>query len=168
MSDPTGAFSQLSIAEMPTTRSQIKRGDKRSGSVHPSDVIPSVESDVGHSSALAPVSLTRVQGHSGLTYDIQRLSPNAISRATLGLRSEYMVVDKSRTVDSSSGSYHAIQLDKPISIRIFDPEDGFQRVECTCDDHQNNKSICVHIYVRLSSKFLLAIILTECSGFTMG
>ncbi|KAL8701403.1 MAG: hypothetical protein Q9224_000523 [Gallowayella concinna] len=37
-------------------------------------------------------------------------------------------------------------MNRPESVRIFDPTERGQRVECTCEEFQTSQAICIHIY----------------------
>ncbi|KAL8831378.1 MAG: hypothetical protein Q9191_000904 [Dirinaria sp. TL-2023a] len=52
-------------------------------------------------------------------------------------------VDELRSHPVGHPTYFAFQLKKPVSVRIHDPEEGPNRVECSCGD---NSTCCVHIY----------------------
>ena len=87
-----------------------------------------------------------IRGHSKLIYNIQQLSPRSMTRASIGLPSNFTVEERSKTFRSSGQTYHAIQLQNRVAIRIYDPARS-HRVECTCDDFKRTGSNCVHIYV---------------------
>ena len=157
MSTPSKEFWSLSIGkQMPITRSQARRelqqqnsrqGNPKALTSH--GILPSIESDIKHSDdANVSSSNSNFLGHSGLTYDLRGLSPDAIIRAAIGFRSRFSVDDeRSRTFKDEVNSYHAIQLVGPVAIRIFSPASGFRKVECTCDAFQRSRSLCTHIYV---------------------
>ena len=150
MSIPTREIRKLSIGgKMPTTRSQAQREKQRrdvgSGQL---DIIPSVESETAPSTTQSPSS-SSIRGRSGLVYDIRKLSPMSTTRASVGLPSEFIADERSRTFRAGGETYHAIQLNNRVAIRIYDPTTRSHRVECTCDDFKRTKSNCVHIYVSL-------------------
>ncbi|KAL8952299.1 MAG: hypothetical protein Q9222_001788 [Ikaeria aurantiellina] len=86
-----------------------------------------------------------VQGHSGLRYSLQGMSPPSAVQATSGITADF-VVDRVRRLESHHGAYFAFQLNKPVSVRIYDPADRGQHIECTCEEFQSSQAICVHIY----------------------
>ena len=91
-----------------------------------------------------------VLGHTGLTYDVHQLSPNSQPRAVEGLQSDEFTVDHSmRYRDSSRIFYYGFQLKKPASVRIFDPASGRRSVTCTCDEFNQSRKPCVHMFVSL-------------------
>ena len=150
MSTPTREIRNLSIeGKMPTTRSQAQREKQRRSAIGgQTDVIPSIEPEAGSSVAQAPLSsYSLVRGRSGLMYDVQQLSPDSRTRASVGLPSGFIADERSKTFRAGSDTYHAIQLNNRVAIRIYDPANGSHRVDCTCDDFKRIKSICVHIYV---------------------
>ncbi|KAL8645678.1 MAG: hypothetical protein Q9226_007196 [Calogaya cf. arnoldii] len=121
---------------MPTTRSQRARGRGRGhgrGRGGP-------PGSTGNTALAGPI-----QGHSGLVYELQGMSPPSVSQATSGIAADF-VVDRVRRHESHRGAYFAFQMDRPESVRIFDPAERGQHVECTCDGFQSNQVICIHIY----------------------
>ncbi|KAL8807491.1 MAG: hypothetical protein Q9182_000656 [Xanthomendoza sp. 2 TL-2023] len=86
-----------------------------------------------------------VQGHSGLLYDLQDMSPTSANRATSGMGADF-IVDRVRQCESHQGAYYAFQMNRPESVRIFDPAERGQRVECTCEEFQTGQAVCIHIY----------------------
>ena len=144
-------FRNLNLAEMPETRSQTQRGQPGAGG-------PRAGRSRARGGLRAQTSSRTnapIHSRSGLLYDIQTLSPSSAQRATDGFLSEYFV-DRSRSHRTSQGTYYAFQLKKPVSVRIHDPANG-NKVECTCEEYQNSKSACVHIYVCLGIRFLVHI-----------
>lgn len=161
MSTPTRELESLSMGPMvPSTRSQAqqrrRQQDQRmiqQASLAASNpgIIPSIESDAGPSTSHEPV-----QGRSGLLYDIRQLSREMVDRATAGLRSTdyYVVRENSHTVEAGLQTRHGIQLrrrtarrSRPFSIRIFNPNNGSLRVECTCHLPNRSGPVCEHQYV---------------------
>ena len=89
-----------------------------------------------------------VLGHTGLLYDVHQLSPNSRPRAMEGLHSDEFTVDHSmRYRDSSRVFYYGFQLKKPASVRIFDPAGRRRSVTCTCDEFNQSRTPCVHMFV---------------------
>lgn len=141
MSTPTRYFQDLNVGDMPpTTRSHTQSQQQMAGR----NAGTRGRSRISTQTALLPG--TPVYGHSGLIYDTQNLSPGSSVRAAEGLVSEFFV-DHLQRHGSGGGAYYAFQLKKPISVRIRSPASAVNRVECTCDDHQQTHSACVHIYV---------------------
>lgn len=58
-----------------------------------------------------------------------------------------LFVDRLRRHDLPGGAYYAFQLKRPVSVRIFSPESGERKIECTCEDYQKMKTVCSHISV---------------------
>ncbi|KAI4275734.1 MAG: hypothetical protein LQ337_003009 [Flavoplaca oasis] len=73
------------------------------------------------------------------------MSPPSANQATSGIAADF-VVDRVRRHESHRGAYFAFQMDRPESVRIFDPAERGQHVECTCEEYQSNQLICIHIY----------------------
>lgn len=132
------SFQHLSIADMPTTRSQRARG-RGSGQARGRGGPPVSQG------ASAPAPANPVQGHSGLFYNLRDMSPPSASRAISGIRADFFV-DRVRRHESEHGAYFAFQLNRPVSVRIYNPVERGQHVECTCEDYQSTRAICTHIY----------------------
>lgn len=131
------SFRDLSLADMPTTRSQRARGPG-SGRARGCG---------GHAtSQSASTPAGPVQGHSGLFYNLRDMSPSSADRATSGIRADFSV-DRVRRHESERGAYFAFQLNRPVSVRIYNPIESGQHVECTCEEFQTSQEICVHLYV---------------------
>ncbi|KAL8720392.1 MAG: hypothetical protein Q9225_002744 [Loekoesia sp. 1 TL-2023] len=121
---------------MPTTRSQRARGPgsgRARGRGGPAT----------SQSASAPAG--PVQGHSGLFYNLRDMSPSSADRATSGIRADFFV-DRVRRHESERGAYFAFQLNRPVSVRIYNPIERGQHVECTCEEFRASQEICVHLY----------------------
>ncbi|KAL8995688.1 MAG: hypothetical protein Q9169_004621 [Polycauliona sp. 2 TL-2023] len=73
------------------------------------------------------------------------MSPLSANQVTSGIAADF-VVDRVRRHESHQGAYFAFQMGRPESVRIFDPADGEQHVECTCEEFRSNQVICIHIY----------------------
>lgn len=161
MSTPTRELESLSMGPMvSTTRSQGQQGRrqrevraKQSSSQIAGNpgLVPSIESDAGPSTSYQPV-----QGRSGLLYDVRQLPRNMVERARAGLSSTdyYIVQDNSHTVEAGLQTRHGIQLRRqtakrvrPESIRIYNPGNGSQTVDCSCLYYQQIESVCEHQYV---------------------
>lgn len=130
------SFQNLSRAleDMPTTRSQRARGRVRStgrGRGGPA-------SSQGNTAPVLPV-----QGHSGL---LQAISSTSAARASQGITADFFV-DRVRRHESGRGAYFAFQVNRPASVRIYNPIEEGQDIECTCEDFQTTRAICIHIYV---------------------
>lgn len=144
MSTPTNEFQNLNLGRMPETRSQTQQGQRRGGRT---SACHGRGRGRGSHAPQTPVRPdASVQGHSGLLYNTQSLSPGSSQRAAEGLTSEFFV-DRLQRHESSRGTYYAFQLKKPVSVRIHDPASGEDRVECTCEEYQRTRSVCIHIYV---------------------
>ncbi len=154
MSTPTRSFENLDIGGMPPTRrSQTQAHQQRAGRSaggrtrgrgrRRGDIRdqPTPQPAIPVRGTQAPI-----HGSSGLVYDIQNLSPRSSLRAVEGLASE-LFVDRLKCYGSGSDAYYAFQLKKPVSVRIHNPASGARRVECTCEDYQQTRSICAHVYV---------------------
>lgn len=154
MSTPTQSFESLTIGGMPPTRrSQTQAHQQRAGRSAGGRTRGRGRrrGDIIDQSAPQPAIPVRevqapIHGSSGLLYDIQDLSPGSSLRAAEGLASEFFV-DRLKCYGLGSDAYYAFQLKKPVSVRIHDPASGARRVECTCEDYQQTRSICAHIYV---------------------
>ena len=168
MSTPTRELESLSVGPMASTargRGQQRRRqrDQRmiqqaSQAASNSGLVPSIESDAGPLTSQEPV-----RGRSGLLYDVRLLPRDMIRHAFAGLSSTdlYAERENSRTVEAGLETRHGIQLRRdttrrsgPISIRIFNPDNGPQRVECTCNHHRQTGSVCEHQYVSYLFRFL--------------
>ncbi|KAI4186731.1 MAG: hypothetical protein L6R41_003303 [Letrouitia leprolyta] len=121
---------------MPTTRSQRARG-RGSGQARTRGGPPVSQ---GASAPADPV-----QGHTGLFYNLRDMSPPSANRAISGIRADFFV-DRVRRHESEHGAYFAFQLNRPVSVRIYNPVERGQHVECTCEDYQTTRAICTHIY----------------------
>ena len=133
------SFQNLSLDNMPTTRSQRARARGRDrGRGRGRGAAASSTSDLALTGP--------IQGHSGRVYELQGMSPPSANQATSGIAADF-VVDRVRRHESHQGAYFAFQMDRPESVRIFDPAERGQHVECTCEEYQSNQVICIHIYV---------------------
>ena len=182
MSTPTRQLGDLSLGGMaPTTRAQQLARDRQAGlrqqpitSGEPSSVVPSIERDVPISQPTRSATGNLIHGRSGLRYGVQGLSPASIPRATIGLSSAFEV-ERSRTYeDEDHCQYHAIQLNQPVSVRVFNPEhtEGVNKVSCGCEEYRQEQQkpgtpVCVHIYVSLhlsQNQFKLTVLVAlRCS-----
>lgn len=126
----TNAFRDLNLGEMPETRSQTKLGELQKG-----------RKPTNHNRG-------RGRGRQTSTRTAEILDSNPISPLGLteGLISE-LCVDRLQRHELPRGAYYAFQLKRPISVRIFSPESGERKIECSCEDHQQNNSVCSHISV---------------------
>lgn len=151
MSIPTSAFRDLNLGQMPETRSKTKLGQLQRG-----------RKPTNHSRG-------RGRSHQASTRTVIPPPENAGSLeskplSSLGFTEDSMLselcVDRLQQHESPSGAYYAFQLKRPISVRIFSPESGERKIECTCEDHQKNHSFCIHIsvsFLRRPRKFELII-----------
>lgn len=147
MSRSLNDFQNLNIGDMPETRSRTQRGQQGARR-------PGAGRSSGRGGHVPIRSNPPIHSHSGLLYNTENLSPGSAQRATEGLLTEYFV-DQLRAHQPSQGTtYYAFQLKKPVSVRIYDPANGI-KVECTCDDYQQFKSACAHIYVSLKLQYLV-------------
>lgn len=144
MSTPINEFQNLKLGGMPETRSQTQQAQRRGGTT--SAGRGRGRGRGGHAPQTPARSDGPARGHSGLLYSTQNLSPGSSQRATEGLISEFFV-DRLQRHESSRGTYYAFQLKKPVSVRIHNPALGEDKVECTCEEYQRTRSVCVHIYV---------------------
>ena len=149
MSSPFSRFQTLHINDMAETRAQRRRQQEQAG-------LPGGRR--GRERARAVISpqpqtsVPPILGHSGMRYNIRRLSPDSMVRANEGLASTWLV-DRLLSHETSDGIYYAFQLKKPISVRIHGPGRGANRVECTCGD----QIPCVHVYVCAASSTSLVL-----------
>ena len=156
MLTPTRSFGNLYIGGMPPTRrSQTQAHQQRAGRSAGGRTRGRgrgrgavVDQFTPQPTALVSGLQTSIHGSSGLLYNIQNLSPGSSLRAAEGLASE-LFVDRLKSYGSGPDAYYAFQLKKPVSVRIHDPGSVSRAVECTCEDYQQNRSICAHIYVSL-------------------
>ena len=142
MSNPISHLENLGINEMPETRSQRQRAQREAGRA-----ISGSGRGRGRAAGPPPSIAPPIQGHSGTLYDVQSLSPDSSVRMAEGVATDFWV-DELRRHPLSHPTYFAFQLKKPVSVRIHDPENGNNRVECSCDD---NSTCCIHIYVSTTS-----------------
>ncbi|KAL8764053.1 MAG: hypothetical protein Q9184_000341 [Pyrenodesmia sp. 2 TL-2023] len=124
---------------MPTTRSQRARGRGRGGGARGRGRPASSQG------ATTPAPTGPVQGHSGLFYNLQEMSPPSAIRAIAGINAD-LFVDRVRRHESDRGAYYAFQLNRPVSVRIYNPIAQGQDIECTCEEFRTSGAICTHIY----------------------
>lgn len=138
MSDPLSHLENLGIHDMAETRSQRQRGQRGAAR-------GTLSRGRGRGrGALPPLRVVPpLQGRSRAQYNLQGLSPNSSARMEEGVNTDFLV-DHLRSYPLDNSTYYAFQLKKPVSVRIYDPGMGLNRVTCTCDD---NSPCCVHIYV---------------------
>ena len=139
MSDPLTTFERLKLHDMAETRAQRRRQQERASAAtgHPRRGRGRIA--IGSQSTS---SVTFIQGHSGVRYNVQGLPPPSLTRAEEGLNSDF-VIDKALNHETSNGTYCAFELRKPVSVRIHDHIKGIHAVECTC----GGQSPCAHLYV---------------------
>lgn len=126
MSDPLSPFHSLRIDGMAETRAQRRREQQqRAGTT-----AGSRGRGRGGASANAqpPRLVAPIHGHSGMLYYTQRLSPDSASRANEGLGSDFFV-DQLQRGGTGYGTCYAFQLKKPVSVRIYHPANGTNRVK---------------------------------------
>lgn len=140
MSMPTNALRNLNLGGMPETRSQKKLGQPGGGRTQTSHSrgrgrrLPASKN--------VPRPVTPVPEHSGFL-DSKPISPLG---STKSIVSE-LCVDRLQRHELPRGAYYAFQLKRPVSVRIFSPDSGERKIECTCEDYQKKKSVCSHISV---------------------
>lgn len=143
MSNPLSRFGNLDLNDMAETRSQRQRGQRAArrattgrgrGRGRAAEQPPSTP--------IAPI-----RGRSGVLYNIQNLSPSSNLRAAEGLATEFSV-DKFRLCETAQDAYYAFELKKPVSVRVFDPAFGPNRVVCYCGD-SDESTCCMHLYVSI-------------------
>lgn len=139
MSNPLSRLEDLGINDMPETRSQRQRAQR--------GAISDRGRGRGRAAVPPPPTAPPIQGHSGTLYDVQNLSLDSSVRMAQGVATDFWV-DELRRHPLIHPTYFAFQLKKPVSVRIHDPENGNNRVECSCDD---NSTCCIHIYVSTTS-----------------
>jgi len=144
MPNPLSRFGNLDINDMAETRSQRLRGQRgvrRATSGRG-------RGRGGPAGRPPATSITPIRGQSGALYNIQNLSPDSNIRAAEGLAAD-LYVDKlySHERADRSDAWFAFQLKKPVSVRIFDPAFGANRVECSCRG-SDEPTCCIHLYVR--------------------
>lgn len=137
MSMPTSAFRGLHLGGMPETRSQKKVGQLQKGRKPTNHSRGRGRSHQGSIRTVIPPPKNDGPSDS---------KPISSLGLTEGFISE-LCVDRLQRHESPCGAYYAFQLKRPISVRIFSPESGERKIECTCEDHQNNDSFCSHISV---------------------
>lgn len=145
--DPTSLFQSLHLDEMPVTRSQAQLTSQRGGR--------NPRSGRGRGRAPPPPAVSShslhpqgapVQSYTGRQYYTQALSPTSARRATEGLESNFSV-DHVQSYDSGREKYYAFQLRTRVAVRIYEPNGGQARIECSCEAYRITQSECVHIYV---------------------
>lgn len=134
---PTSALRGLNIGGMPETRSKTKLGQLQSGRKPTNH-----RRGRGRSHQASTRTLIPPPENTG-PLDSKSISPLS---STEDFISE-LYVDRLQRHESPSGAYYAFQLKRPISVRIFSPESGERKIECTCEDHQKKNSFCSHISV---------------------
>lgn len=87
----------LALEDMPTTRSQRARGRGRGGGARGRGRPASSQG------ATTPTPTGPVQGHSGLFYNLQDMSPPSAIRATAGINAD-LFVDRVRRHESDRGA----------------------------------------------------------------
>ncbi len=147
MSDPSRLFQSLNIGEMPVTRSQAhstsQRGGRNPRSSHGRGRAPPRPATPGQA---LPPQAAPVRSHTGRQYYTQALSPLSARRATEGLESNFSV-DRVQSYDSGREKYYAFQLRTPVAVRVYEPNAGRARIECSCEAHRVSQSECAHIFV---------------------
>lgn len=140
MSIPTNAFRNLNLGGMPETRSRKKLGHLRGGRMPTSHSrgrgrgLPTSKN--------AKRSAIPVPEHPG-HLDSKPGSPLGSTEVFVS----ELCVDRLQRHDLPRGAYYAFQLKRPVSVRIFSPESGEGKIECTCEDYQKKKMFCSHISV---------------------
>ena len=147
MSDPAHLFHHLRIDQMPVTRSQARFSSHRERnplSGRGRGRAPAALATPGRD---LPPQARVIVSFTGRQYSTEALSPVSARRATEGLESTFSI-DRIGSQDSGLERYFAFQLRTPVAVRIYEPDGGRTRVECTCETFQGSQSECVHIYVR--------------------
>lgn len=143
MSNPLSRFGNLDINDMAETRSQRGRGQR--GARRATSGRGRGRGGTAGQPPATPV--TPIRGHSGALYNIQNLSPDSNRRAAEGLAAGLYVDELySHEREDRSDAWFAFQLKKPVSVRIFNPAFGANRVECSCG-LSNESTCCIHLYV---------------------
>lgn len=162
MSNPLSRFGNLDINDMAETRSQRVRGQRGARRA----TSGRGRGRGGAAGQPLAIPITPIRGHSGALYDTQNLSPNSNRRAAEGLAAG-LDVDKLHWHErpDRSEAYFAIQLKKPVSVRIYDPASGVNRVECTCGD-SDEFTCCIHLYVSAVPGKICVFLTDQFSGST--
>lgn len=112
-------------------------------------------------------------GPSELPYTEQEPPPQSEARAAADVSFNF-IVDRVQKHESGRGAYFAFQLKRPVSVRIYSPSGMGGQVECSCEEYQRTRNVCVHIYVNLPLHFPLppspfhplhSLSYFPCSGF---
>ena len=164
MSEPYHLLPSLRLDEMPVTRSQARSAPQRGGRNPRSGqgrgrAPPRAENP----SQALPSQINPVRSFTGRQYYTQALSPVSAQRATEGLESNF-AVDRVQSYDSGRERYYAFQLRLPVAVRIYEPDDGSARVECSCEAYRFSQSECTHIYVSFPHKPTSGMALMDNSG----
>ncbi|KAJ5663950.1 hypothetical protein N7507_004681 [Penicillium longicatenatum] len=141
MSAPTRQFHRLSIShDMPETRPTTRTGrpdpsdesEREDSSVEESEV----ESEEGESNDDEASGKT-ILARSGITYDMKNLDDETGANASVGLRSQYEVVN----CRASDSGYDFQLLDRP-QVHV-----GPDSTTCTCSTFQSRpQAACQHIF----------------------
>lgn len=143
MSAPTRQFHRLSIGHnMPETRSSTRgrpdhsdESEREDSSVGESEV----DSEEEESSDDEPAGKT-ILARSGITYDMKNLDDETGANASVGLRSQFEVVN----CRASDSGYDFQLLDRP-QVHV-----GSDSTTCTCSTFQSRpQAACQHIFVSL-------------------
>lgn len=149
MSDSARLFQGLHLEDMPVTRSQATsmqqrgRGNPRLSRGRGRTRHPLPPARPAH----APPEIAPVRSYTGRQYYTQALSPTSAQRATEGLEANFSV-DRVQRLDSGRERYYAFQLRTPVAVRVYEPNSGRARMECSCETYRSTQSECAHIYVR--------------------
>ena len=147
MSDPARLLQSLHLGEMPVTRSQAHSTTQRGGrNPRASRGRGRPPPPLATSGQAFPPQSDPVRSYTGRQYYTQALSPLSAQRATEGLESNFLV-ERVQSYDSGRERYYAFQLKTPVAVRIYEPNAGRARIECSCEAHRATESECAHIYV---------------------
>ena len=138
------AFQNLSLEDMPTTRSQRARGRGRGrGRGQGPGPGRGRGDNAGSRADLLPE--VPVHGDPPLGHDSQgKASIPSNRRSSSGTT---FIIDRVQRYESQRGAYFAFQLNGPVSVRIYTATEKSQNVECTCTEYRSRQEFCMHIYV---------------------
>lgn len=143
MSAPHLEFGKLDLGDMAETRSQARqrgprggrggRGRGRGRGGGPSTSDPQVP----------PTPTTPLAAHMRFTYNGRGFTEQQRVRAEKGFSSAFIVETLEPKIDHRRGRYYALQIKKPVALRIYAPGTDGTPITCSCGD----ETLCKHIFV---------------------
>ena len=149
MSNPARSLQNLYLEEMPVTRSQASRIQRREAQDH----LRTRSQGQNQASHRFPHNPHAPYNQAATTHSFtsrrsypQAQPPVLGERANEGLEANF-IVDGIEGLDSGQQRYYAFQLTTPVAVRIYEPDAGLSRIECSCETYRVNRRECIHISV---------------------